>query len=81
MIEDVIMEKVSIPFVSEKDMQDNIEKNIIYDNILKKIKIEMKLRGFSANTIKSYLIYNEKFLEYIKKTPEDVTDKKIGDSF
>ena len=47
----------------------------------KKIEIEMNLRGFSANTIKSYLIYNEKFLEYIKKTPEDITDKKIGDNF
>lgn len=78
MAEGAIMEKaiVSIPLVPIENMPDNREKNI--DNkILKKIEIEMKLRGFSENTIKSYLLYNQKFLEYIKKSPEDVIEDDI----
>lgn len=79
MAKGVTMEKtiVSIPLVSEDDMPDNIEKSTIDNKILKKLEIEMKLRGFSANTIKSYLLYNEKFMEYIKKSPEDVTEDDI----
>lgn len=79
MVKGVIMEKtiVSIPLVSDDDMPDNVEKNIIDNKILKKIEIEMKLRGFSANTIDSYLLYNQKFLEYIKKSPGDVTEDDI----
>ncbi len=37
----------------------------------------MKLRGFSEKTIKSYLFYNQKFLEYIEKSPENVTEEDI----
>ncbi len=32
----------------------------------------MKLRGFSRQTSKMYLFYNRKFLEFIKKYPDDV---------
>ena len=75
----VTMEKtiVSIPLVSENNMSNNAEKNITENKILKKLEIEMKLRGFSANTIDSYLLYNQKFLEYNKKSPEDVTEDDI----
>ncbi len=44
---------------------------------LKKLEIELRLRGFSKQTSKMYLFYNCKFLEYIKKRPEDVTDDDI----
>ncbi len=44
---------------------------------LKKLEVELKLRGFSKQTSKMYLFYNTKFLEYIKKTPEEVTDEDI----
>ncbi|MCZ7355574.1 MAG: tyrosine-type recombinase/integrase [Candidatus Methanoperedens sp.] len=44
---------------------------------LKKLETEMKLRGFSKQTSKMYLFYNTKFLEYIKKPPEDVTEDDI----
>lgn len=44
---------------------------------LKKLEIELKLRGFSKQTSKMYLFYNTKFLEYIKKSPEEVTDDDI----
>ena len=79
MAKGVTMEKtiVSIPLVSEHEMLNNAEKNITENKILKKIEIEMRLRGFSANTIKSYLLYNEKFMEYIKKSPENVSEDDI----
>ncbi len=44
---------------------------------LKKLETELKLRGFSRQTSKMYLFYNRKFLEYIKKNPEKVTDDDI----
>lgn len=79
MAKGVIMEKtiVCIPLVSEDEMPDRAEKNIIDSKILKKLEIEMKLRGFSEKTIKSYLLYNQKFLEYIEKSPENVTEDDI----
>lgn len=81
MAKGVIMEKtiVYIPLVSENEMLNNIEKSIVDNKILKKLEIEMKLRGFSVNTIGPYLLYNQKFLEYIKKSPEDVTEDDIKD--
>lgn len=44
---------------------------------LKKLETELKLRGFSKQTSKMYLFYNRKFLEYIKKSPEEITDDDI----
>jgi len=44
---------------------------------LKKLETELKLRGFSKQTSKMYLFYNRKFLEFIKKSPEDITDDNI----
>lgn len=38
---------------------------------------ELKLRGFSENTIKAYLSHNKKFLAFIKKDPNDVNDNDI----
>ncbi|MFZ2410211.1 MAG: phage integrase N-terminal SAM-like domain-containing protein, partial [Candidatus Methanoperedens sp.] len=46
---------------------------------LKKLETELKLRGFSKQTSKMYLFYNQKFLEYIKKPPEDVIEDDIKD--
>ena len=45
--------------------------------VLKKLETELKLRGFSKQTSKMYLFYNHKFLEYIKKNPEKITDDDI----
>jgi integrase/recombinase XerD len=41
------------------------------------LETEMKLRGFSPRTVKMYMFYNRKFLEFIKKTPEQVTEEDI----
>lgn len=44
---------------------------------LKKLETELKLRGFSMQTSKMYLFYNSKFLEYIKKSPEDIEESDV----
>jgi integrase/recombinase XerD len=44
---------------------------------LKKLETELKLRGFSKQTSKMYLFYNRKFLEFIEKNPESITDDDI----
>lgn len=44
---------------------------------LDKIKAELRLRGFSDNTISSYLLHNRKFLEQSKKAPGEVTEDDI----
>ncbi len=52
---------------------------MIFDERLKKLSTDLKLRGFSQQTIKMYLFYNQKFIEYTKKQPEDVTEDDIKD--
>ncbi len=47
--------------------------------ILKKLETELKLRGFSQNTIKTYVLSNKLFLEWIKKQPEHVTEQDVKD--
>ena len=44
---------------------------------LKKLETELKLRGFSKQTSRMYLFYNRKFLEFINKDPEEITDDDI----
>jgi len=39
----------------------------INNKYMQKLEVELKLRGFSQHTLKAYLRYNKKFLEYIKK--------------
>lgn len=48
---------------------------------LTQLQTELKLRGFSKNTIESYLIQNRLFLEYIKKQPNEVTEQDIKNYF
>jgi integrase/recombinase XerD len=38
---------------------------------------EMKLRNFSSQTIKAYLYHNKVFLDFIKKSPREVSGKDI----
>ena len=38
---------------------------------------EMKVRGFSAKTIRMYLYQNRRFLEFIRKSPRDVTKRDV----
>jgi len=52
---------------------------VITLEILKKLETELKLRGFSQNTIKTYLISNTLFLDWIKKQPEQVIEQDVKD--
>ncbi len=52
---------------------------MIVDERLKKLTTELKLRGFSPQTAKMYLFYNQKLLDYVKKEPDDITEDDIKD--
>jgi len=45
--------------------------------MLKKLETELKLRNFSEKTISSYLFHNQKFLDFVKKEPEEVEEDDI----
>lgn len=47
--------------------------------ILKELETEIKLRGFSQNTLRSYTAANRLFLDWIKKQPEQVTEQDVKD--
>ncbi len=47
------------------------------NKILKKIEIEIKLRGFSKQTSKMYKLYNKEFLTRYPIKPEDITEDDI----
>ncbi|MBI3036651.1 tyrosine-type recombinase/integrase [Candidatus Woesearchaeota archaeon] len=44
---------------------------------IEQLATELKLRGFSERTVKSYLFYNNKFLQFTNKEPEAVTEDDI----
>ncbi|MCA9487008.1 tyrosine-type recombinase/integrase [Candidatus Woesearchaeota archaeon] len=46
-------------------------------NILKTIETELKLRGFSKQTLKMYSLYNKHFLDFIQKDPKQITQDDI----
>jgi integrase/recombinase XerD len=47
------------------------------DESLKILETELKLRGFSERTIGSYLFYNQKFLDHVKKSPDSVIESDV----
>ena len=44
---------------------------------LENLETELKLRGFSERTVKSYLFYNTKFLAFTNKQPEAITEDDV----
>lgn len=44
---------------------------------LNKLKIELKLRGFSQETVKAYMRHNELLLDYFKKDSLNITEEDI----
>lgn len=47
------------------------------DEDLKKLVTELKIRGFSENTVNAYERHNRRFIEYTKKPAEQVTSDDI----
>jgi len=45
--------------------------------MLEKLTTEIKIRGFSEQTIKAYSLHNKNFLEFIKKEPESIESEDI----
>ncbi len=45
--------------------------------LMKELVMELKLRGFSPQTVKTYLVQNQHFLDYIKKQPSEMTESDI----
>ena len=45
--------------------------------ILRKIETELKLRGFSKETIRMYKFYNKSFLKFIQKEPSKISEDDI----
>lgn len=45
--------------------------------IIDKLITELKIRGFTQATIKSYTTHNKRFLEFIKKNPEDISEDDV----
>ena len=45
--------------------------------MLHRLESELKIRGFSPETIKAYLLHNEKFLESISKKPREVNERDL----
>src|SRR3989338_8317042 len=43
--------------------------------MLQKLETELKIRGFSKRTVDSYLYYNKKFLDFIKKEPQSIDEQ------
>ena len=50
-------------------------------NFLKKLEIELRIRGFSENTLKTYLTQNQLFFDYIKKSPDEIEEDDIKSYF
>ena len=42
--------------------------------MIEKLETELKIRGFSKRTINTYTYHNKKFLEFIKKEPQNVDE-------
>ena len=46
-------------------------------NSLRRLETELKIRGFSPETVKAYLRHNLGFLDFIKKRPDSVSEDDI----
>ncbi len=44
---------------------------------IQKLETELKLRGFSDTTVKTYVFYTQKFLEFVNKVPDKITEDDI----
>jgi len=45
--------------------------------LLEKLKTELKIRGFSEKTIKTYVFHNQRFLDFVEKEPDGINEDNI----
>ena len=67
----------TIPTLSKSEVIYKHNDDYKINDVLKRLEVEMRLRGFSKRTSKTYLYYNSKFLDYVKKSPGDITEYDI----
>ena len=62
-----------------KEMMKEMEKmpEMMKQEMMKEMKEMMEIRGFSHNTVNSYLYYLTQFAEYFNKPPEELTFEHI----
>ena len=47
------------------------------EELLKKLETELKIRGFSQETVKAYKRHNEGFFKFINKTPDAIVEDDL----
>lgn len=45
--------------------------------MLERLEKELKLRGFSEETVKAYVFHNKRFLDFIKKEPSEISQDDV----
>ncbi len=45
--------------------------------MIEKLKTELQIRGFSEKTIKAYVFHNQRFLDFIKKEPDEISGDDV----
>jgi integrase/recombinase XerD len=71
------MKMDNILLLSKSVVLQNNNDEYKISTMLKQLENEMKMRGFSQKTMKSYLYYNSKFLDFVNKLPKDVTKDDV----
>ena len=58
--------------MNAQSRKTRIERDPMYN-----LERDLKIRGFSRKTIKAYLHYNKKFLNFARKSPKEITNEDI----
>ncbi len=64
--------RVMNTFYQKSTKTTNLERDPLYN-----LERELKIRGFSPRTVNSYCLYNRLFLNFIEKSPKEVTNEDI----
>ncbi|MBS3117507.1 tyrosine-type recombinase/integrase [Candidatus Woesearchaeota archaeon] len=66
-----------VVFSIQEELIKNRGLKLDFRKDLKSLETELKLRGFSKETVKTYLYHNEVFLKSVKKKPKEINEKDI----
>ncbi len=67
----------NMKLLSKSEVMYNRNDEYKINSALKSLEVEMRLRGFSRRTSKTYLYYNSKFLDFANKYPEEIVESDI----
>lgn len=72
--EEVVIERKLKAKIRLEDIKTKVPD---YEQILKEIKTELKLRGYSRRTAKGYISHIVKYVEFFGKSPKELTENHI----